>query len=66
MIHLKLQKEKKVQPKYSTWQCYHSEGEIISFTDKLRLKEFSTTKISLSRNVKGASPAENKRSQSEI
>ena len=42
-------KGKNQQPDYSTWQGSHSkiDGEIKSFTDKQKLREFSTTKPAL-------------------
>ena len=53
---LKVMKEKNLQPRllYPTRISFKYEGEIKSFTDKQKLREFSTTQISSSTNAKGS------------
>ena len=51
---LKLMKEKNLQPTllYLAKSSFRCEGEIKSFTDKQKLREFSTTKPSLQQMLK--------------
>ena len=54
---LKVMKENKLHPRllYSARISFKYEGEIKSFTDKQKLREFSTTKLALRKNAKGSS-----------
>ena len=47
-------KEKNLQPRllYPAWISFKYEGEIKSFTDKQKLREFSTTKPALQQMLK--------------
>ena len=53
-IQLKMMKEKNLQPRllYPTRISFKYEGEIKSFTDKQKLREFSTTKPALQQTLK--------------
>ena len=53
----KVMKEKNLQPRllYAARISFKYEGEIRSFTDKQKLREFSTTKASLQQMLKGSS-----------
>ena len=52
---LKVMKEKNLQPRllYPARISFRYEGEIKSFTDKQKLREFSTTKQALQQMLKG-------------
>ena len=54
---LKVMKEKNLQSRllYPTRMSFKYEGEIKSFTDKQKLRKFSTTKSPSSTNAKGSS-----------
>ena len=54
---LKVMKENNLQPRllYPARISFKYEGEIKSFTDKQKLREFSTTKPALQQNAKGSS-----------
>ena len=60
-------KEKILQPKllYPAKISFKYEGEIKSFTDKQKLREFSTTKSALQQMVKELLSTEKKRPQPE-
>ena len=51
---LKVMTEKNLQPRlpYPAWISFKYEGEIKSFTDKQKLREFSTTKPALQQMLK--------------
>ena len=51
---LKVMKEKNLQPRllYPAWISFKYEGEIKSFIDKQKLREFSTTKPALQQMLK--------------
>ena len=51
---LKMMKEKNLQPRllYPARSSFKYEGEIKSFTDKQKLREFSTTKSALQQMIK--------------
>ena len=51
---LKVMKENNLQPRllYLEWISFKYEGEIKSFTDKQKLREFSTTKPALQQMLK--------------
>ena len=51
---LKVMKEKKLQPRifYSARHSFTFDGENKSFTDKIKLKEFSTTQLALQKMLK--------------
>ena len=53
-IQLKMMKEKNLQPRllYPARISFKYEGEIKSFTDKQKLREFSTTKSALQQILK--------------
>ena len=54
---MKILKDKNLQPRLLYLQkiSFKIDGEIKSFTDKQKLREFSTTKSVLQKNVKGTS-----------
>ena len=54
----KVMKEKNLQPGllYPARISFRFDGEFKSFTDKQKLREFSTTKAALQKNAKGTSP----------
>ena len=51
---LKVMKEKNLQPNllFPAWISFRYEGELKSFTDKQKLREFSTTKSALQQMLK--------------
>ena len=49
---LKVMKEKNLQPDYWARISFKYEGEIKSFTDKQKLREFSTTRLALQQMLK--------------
>ena len=54
---LKVMKGKNLQPRllYPAMISFRFDGEIKSFTDKQKLREFSTTKPAVQKNAKGTS-----------